>query len=424
MKYKKKAPNSVKRQVEMEQDSVELERVRSCGLPTAENRQRGCIEELIQSLQSLGTWGLTRFFGEPSASGIQNHQPMENSDNVVNEVIKTQPHSNNPNAFNTARNVLACDDNVNTDANEGTCTTEQNDAINLMKDLTLDQLAAVINNVQEHLDREEQGAGPALSVNTGNHDLNDFINFNPELAIDMLNNAMKIASASNVKPKRRAKKGKNRQDNVLTGAGSNGNAEIDTDDVFQLVTNLRKRTNKKPKVALQTGGQYFTRSSDSPNFNTMINKFNHSMNSSRMGINDLKIHTWAIANDGEAAGSDRRFVVLSDANNGRNGERAGFGLEHIWTKKQGGHQDDFMLRGINNRDMLARMIMAALASTAGRPQITTRTGEGGQRRLYAAVTFESAGSNYLFTNVVIVVGIDGFVITAFPTKNSTLSLLS
>ena len=73
--------------------------------------------------------------------------------------------------------------------------------------------------------------------------------------------------------------------------------------------------------------------------------------------------------------------------------------------------------------MLARMIMAALTSVDGNPRITTRTGEGGQRRDYAAVTFVYGRYHYLFTNVAIVVGSDGYVITAFPTRDSRLSTL-
>ena len=46
-----------------------------------------------------------------------------------------------------------------------------------------------------------------------------------------------------------------------------------------------------------------------------------------------------------------------------------------------------MQHGFHNREMLAHMIMAALTSVDGNPRITTRTGEGGQRRDYAAVTF-------------------------------------
>ena len=120
--------------------------------------------------------------GEPSICGVQNNQPIANvppliveesepignSDNVVYEVIEVQPHSDNPDAFNTAMNVLACDDNLNTDTNEGTCTPEQNEAISLMGDLTLEELGAVINEVQEYLNLSTHGApGTALSVDAG-----------------------------------------------------------------------------------------------------------------------------------------------------------------------------------------------------------------------------------------------------------------
>ncbi len=416
-------------------------------LPTAHHRQRRCVEDFIQSLQSLGTWALARMWGEPSICGVQNNQPLanvpplivdepqptSNSNNVVYEVIEAQPHSNNPDAFNTAMNVLACDDNVNTDADEGTCTTEQNEAINLMGDLTHDQLETLINDVQEHLNLAEQGAVPALSVDTGNPNLDNFINHNPEVAINLLNSAMQIANASNVKPdklvSRRSKKGKKRNDTIVTGSCANSNLEVKDDDGWQCVREIRKRTNRRvtdtvvtlPPL-LQTGGQYFTRRSAYTNFNNMIRVFNNSGVSSRMSRNEVSANTWAIAYDGAPAGNNRRFVVLSDANDGRR-DRFGFGLTHIWTNRDGGHQNDFMQHGFHNQEMLARMIMEALTSVDGNPRITTRTGEGGQRRDYAAVTFVYGRYHYLFTNVAIVVGSDGYVITAFPTRNSRLSTL-
>ncbi|WP_114786312.1 hypothetical protein [Vibrio tetraodonis] len=414
-------------------------------LPTAHRRQKRCVEDFIQSLQSLGAWAFARLLGEPSICGVQNHQPFANvpplivdepqptgnNNNIVYEVIETQPHNDNPDAFNTAMNVLACDDNVNTDADEGTCTIEQSEAINLMGDLTRDQLGAVINDVQEHLNLAAQGAGPALSVDTGNQHLNDFINHNPEAAIDLLNSAMLVANASNVKPdklvSRRNKKGKKRNENVLTGSCANNDPEVKDDDGFQCVQNIRRRANRRPidtvvslPPLLQTGGDYYTR--NSANFNTIVRAFTNSGVSSRMTYNEVANNTWAIAYDGAAPGNNRRFVVLSDANNGRR-ERFGFGLEHIWTNRDGGHQRDFMQHGFHNREMLARMIMAALTSVDGNPRITTRTGEGGQRRVYAAVTFVYGRYHYLFTNVAIVVGSDGYVITAFPTRDSRLSTL-
>ncbi|MBU2899009.1 hypothetical protein [Vibrio hepatarius] len=416
-------------------------------LPTAHRRQKRCVEDFIQSLQSLGAWAFARWLGEPSVCGVQNHQlianvpplivdepqPTGNNSNVVYEVIEAQPHSDNPDAFNTAMNVLACDDNVNTDADEGTCTTEQNEAINLMGDLTHTQLGTIINDVQEHLNLAAQGAGPALSVDTGNQHLNDFINHNPEAAIDLLNSAMLVANASNVKPdklvSRRNKKGKKRNDNVLTGSCANNDPEVKDDDGYQCVQKIRRRANIRPTETvvsvpplLQTGGQYFTRSTDSSNFHNMVLAFNNSGVSSRMNRNEVSANTWAIAYDGAPAGNNRRFVVLSDANDGRR-DRFGFGLTHIWTNRDGGHQRDFMQHGFHNQEMLARMIMAALTSVDGNPRITTRTGEGGQRRDYAAVTFVYGRYHYLFTNVAIVVGSDGYVITAFPTRNSRLSTL-
>ncbi|GLT17017.1 hypothetical protein GCM10007938_07940 [Vibrio zhanjiangensis] len=416
-------------------------------LPTAHRRQKRCVEDFIQAVQSLGAWALARWWGEPSVCGVQNNQPIANvpplivdepqstgnDNNVVYEVIETQPHSDNPDAFNTAMNVFACDDNVNTDANEGTCTTEQNDAINLIGDLTRDQLSTVINEVHEHLNLAAQGAGPALSVNTGNPNLDSYINHHPDVAIELLNSAMQIADASNVKPdklvSRRSKKGKKRNDNVVTGSCANSSPEVREDDGFQCVQKIRRRANRQPTDSvvslpplMQTGGQYFTRSSDSANFRTMIRAFNNIGVSSRMNRNEVATNTWAIAYDGAAPGNNRRFVVLSDANNGRR-DRFGFGLAHIWTNRDGGHQNDFTSVGINNREMLAHMIMAALTSTDGNVRISTRTGEGGQRRDYAEVRFVYGGNHYVLTNVAIVVGSDGYVITAFPVKKSTLRRL-
>ncbi|PNQ54109.1 hypothetical protein C1141_17635 [Vibrio agarivorans] len=416
-------------------------------LPSTHRRQKRCLEDFIQSLQSLGAWAFARWLGEPSVCGIKSHQPTANvpplivddpqltgnSNNVVYEVIEVQPHSDNPDGFNTAMNVLACGDNVNTDTNEGECTTEQNEAINLMGDLTRNQLSTVINDVQEHLNLSAQGASTALSVNTGNSHLDFFINGNPEVAIDLLNSAMQIANVSNVKQdklvSRRTKKGKKRNDNVLTGSCAHNDPEVKDDDSSQCVQKIRRRANKKPTETvvslpplLQTGGRYFTRSSDSSNFHNMLKAFNNSGVSSRMSMNELTGHTWAVAYDGVASGNNRNFIILSDANNGRRG-RASFGLEHIWTNKDGGHQGDFTRHGFHNRDMLAHMLMAALTSVNSNPYITTRTGEGGQRRDYAAVTFVYGRYHYLFTNVAIVVGSDGYVITAFPTRGSRLDII-
>ena len=122
---------------------------------------------------------------------------------------------------------------------------------------------------------------------------------------------------------------------------------------------------------MQTGGQYYRREADSRDFHNMIRTFGNSGVSSRIGTYELATNTWAIGRDGAAPGNNQRFVVLSDADNGRGG-RATFGLRHIWTNKEGGHQNDFMRLGFHNQEMLARMLMAALTSIDSNPRITTR----------------------------------------------------
>lgn len=416
-------------------------------LPAARHRQKRCLEDFLQAVQSLGTWAVARMLGEPSICGVQNNQPIANvppliveesepignSDNVVYEVIEVQPHSDNPDAFNTAMNVLACDDNLNTDTNEGTCTPEQNEAISLMGDLTLEELGAVINEVQEYLNLSTHGApGAALSVDTGDSHLDHFINQNPEIAIGFLNSAMIIANASDVKPSkpvsRRTKIGKPRNDNVLTGSCASNDRELGDDDGF-CIQNIRKRANKKLRETavslpprMQTGGQYYRREADSRDFHNMIRTFGNSGVSSRIGTYELAANTWAIGRDGAAPGNNQRFVVLSDPDNGRGG-RATFGLRHIWTNKEGGHQNDFMRLGFHNQEMLARMLMAALTSIDSNPRITTRRSLNGQRRDYAAVRFVYGRYHYLLTNVTIVVASDGYIITAYPAPNAKLEVL-
>ena len=415
-------------------------------LPTAHHRQKRCFEDFIEAVQSLGAWAVARMFGEPSICGVQNNQPIANvppliveepepignSDNVVYEVIEVQPHSDNPDAFNTAMNVLACDDDLNTDANEGICTPEQNEAISLMGDLTREELASVIEEVQEYLNLSAQGApGFVLSVNTSNSDLNNFINQNPEVAIGFLNSAMLIAGASDVKPSklvsRRTKKGKKRKDNVLTGSCASNDPVVQDDEGF-CVQKIRKRANKKPTETavsvpprMQTGGQYHLRETDSRDFRNMTTAFGNSGMSTRIGTYELPTHTRAIGRDGAEPGNNLRFVVLSDVYNVGSG-RATFGLRHIWTNQEGGHQDDFTNLGFRNQDMLVRMIMNALTSADSNPTIAVRPGRGGLRQIrdYAAVRFIYGRNHYLLTNVIIVVGLDGYVITAYPKKGAQL----
>ncbi len=416
-------------------------------------RDKRCIENMMNTIysHSLSTWLWELVFGAPHnicndgprTNAIETRQidvtplpelPPPNIDLTVYEAQEIDP--GNAPGFNVAMGIAFCNDAGEPSTSSEACMPNDRQAIAAIGDLPAPDIRALLRRINEF------GAGAAATaqtLRTGNARLDAWLNEDWERAANALNAAAGIARVSEMpgQPERapvnqnRSKKNVIQASCVAQGSrAQDGSDEGSSEAPWQCVNNAKKQLKQSgQRIALQPNVQarreYHLRGT--PEFNRLTRAF---INAERglphdMRAADFPLLTHAIAHDGARTGDNLGLVYLNDATWPANREaRFRFGLEHILAPGRGGgdnagHREDWReLTGLPvNREILVPLIMQALIDTDA--QYTVMRGRtGNTARTYRRFLFRNGGALYQITNIRIVLGQNGMVITAYPLQGA------
>ncbi|WP_057919642.1 hypothetical protein [Lysobacter antibioticus] len=425
-------------------EKSESHRARRC--VTAYDWLGGAFYQFIQIIRGRGLWALSGTDACPS------------SEPDVIPVIDTQPtgtplltlidsHTTavtNDDSFAAAMNYQVCLDRPETDdVDEGVCTAGERAELTSMAELSFTEIQSAITAITTYLDEAAVGAGSSRLPVTTSAALNTIITNNPQHALGLLNNAARIAYSSGasatpsapIAPRADSAKGKKKRKGV--GSASCTTKAVAADDGFQCVQQgVRRRrpaTEQTDVTSLgaqvSNGGRYY-RPSDAGYAQlarTVVNtRVGLPFGMTEANFNSGSGYIAAAAYDGMRVGQGRLVVYLPNVT-GQRGDTARFsyGLQHIWTTRLGGHQNEWETLGVTSSAMLTDLIMSALVSHGPVDISRDPNRPTNQRRNYASISFTYGSETYVVTNVVIVVSDNGMVITAYPSTNrrnpSTLS---
>lgn len=412
------------------------------------HEDRRCIEEYIEAIRTLGVSVFERIWGAPSVCDIHSEPNLLPIIPIVEEQITSLPDTvtindaenvglgpDNEDDFDTAMGALAFGDNIHSNENEGRSTAEERSAARAIGDLSNRVISSLLREVRDYNNDAAAGAAAALNVHSGDSELDRFINANPSEAEALLNTAILITNTSDSRDyisqpvSLRKRKNEKRKKGVVAARCTQQPPEHDATGWTCVTKAKRKLKKTEPTIAvpsnIQRGGVYYTRNRQPNDFEALAIE----MRVSGLGFppgysqQDMLTNVWAYARDGAITGQNRNIIYLPDAQHGsqqqRRTMRFRYGLSHIFTDNEGGHKKDWAALGIRTRDHLANMIMSAVTSTVA-PTIYTRD-QTRQRREYSYVTYTYQGQVHTITNVVIVVGANGMIITAYPTNKSKKS---
>lgn len=435
-----------------------LEDVQFITASAPDHRQKRCAEDgwFTNFLRGiLYFWPTSRLDACPAPRApAQGPSPIE--------IIETQPLASplltlvdshlsgvdNVDSFAQAMNYQVCLDRPFTeDIDEGQCTPEERAALTSVAELSQAEIRSAAAAVDNYLTEAEQGAGSTLLPVTPSPALNAIITTNPSRALVILNRAAAIAYHSGMNatpnaplaPRVDTVRGKKKKKGVVSAVCST--KSVDADDGFQCVTQgVRKRRPATEQVdvinlpARIRGPGRFYRPTDSANYTPLARAVtNNNGVTLPPGMRSADFNSGtgyiaAIAYDGAPVGQNLSVVYLPNvARQPSDRRRFSYGLQHIWTTSPGGHQLEWESFGIRSADMLTELIMSGLISQ-GPVEIGMNRGQAGDInyiRNYAAVSFNYGGFTYVATNINIVLGANGMVITAYPsTRRRNMSTLS
>jgi hypothetical protein len=376
------------------------------------------------------------------------HEP-EHPD-TVEVTVASKLNGNARSDFGFAMGIAFCNDrprpngqNVSAEA----CTLEDYEAAEAIGDLTPAALHALIAQIDA---TNNAGAAATEPLRTGNARLERWLNENWDRASNALNAAVAIVGVSDMaedpqQPGKRKEKLNGKTASLVsarcaTGVETQDEAQANAEDDWQECTSqARRRLLARGAVSLvplvQTrGGQYHLR--NTPGFDLLVRQFRNSGKTLPPGISGDQFGgmTRAIARDAAHTGHNLGIVYLNDpvalGGNPRP-YRFTFGLEHIWTPGAGGgdyagHRDDwgnFPGLPINGREMLVNVIMAALTDVNAHYQ-QERGRTGNVVRTYRRFMFQHGGQSFMLTNIRIVLGQNGMVITAYPLQGAKAEVLN
>ncbi|KJF86554.1 hypothetical protein [Photobacterium leiognathi] len=422
-------------------------------VPLNENRPRNkrCIEDIIYGISSFGIYVLERIFGAPSLCGISqdNNQidGIQRNNNAIPSNVDLESYeaieqsiNNDDDGFNVAMTNLACGDNPHSDVNESNCTDSQNRAINLIGDLTREEVIQVLHILQEYNnDVATAGATPLPDINIDDSWLRNYILENPIEAEGLLTHASVLMSSSRASASGgpelisfRNRKGEKRNIAPILGSCAERSITLDGSNNLKCIKKVKKKLGKNehdkiitPPANTQIGGRFYQRHSQP--FHGLATQLVNSYVPlpPRYTINDIFNYVWGIAEDGMRSGNNLGIVYLPDpqflSDRDRLNKRFSYGLYHIWSTIEGGHRRDWEALGITNRDMLATMLMAALSNTTSDVENRASPRNGSSVRTYGNIQFTYNNQQYTVTNLRIVIGSNGMVITSYPIRNTKLN---
>ncbi len=406
-------------------------------------RERRCIEDWLESFYSLGTWAYERWFGAPSIctvdprlevpGGMQiNLTPVlelpRNVDLTVYEAHEIA--GGGVTDFEVAMGIAFCDDDKDMSDASAVCTPNDREAIAAIGELP----APVIRELLREINALGNLAAAAPDpLHTGNAPLDRWLNENWERAANALNAAASIArvSAARVQSETEPVNQSRRRNNVVKTSCAENRVEPPTDnDQWTCVQSGKKQLKvaDQRRVALLPNVQAAREIvwNGAAGFNQLARAItNTARQPVGMRDTDFARLTPAIAYDGAPTGDNLGLVYINDATWPANTTaRFRFGIEHIWAPGAGGgddagHREDWLrLPGLAvNRQMLAPLIMQALADPAAQ-YTQTRRGNGNVARTYLSIYFRHQSRMYRLTNIRIVIGHSGMVVTAYPVRGA------
>lgn len=366
--------------------------------------------------------------------------------NAVDVNVATEIESDAPSDFALAMDIAFCNDAQRARANTSSdaCTTEDHNAAEAIGELPVDMLRALIAQIDA---ANNAGAGAAEDLRTGNRWLDAWLNQDWERANNALNAAIAIVGVSDIaqqeeqKPAKRKKKRKgNRASVVLASCDKPGDdaqedaqAESGGNPWQECTARARRQLNAPGAISnipvVQGRGEYHLRRT--PGFDELVRQFRNSGKTLPPGISGEQFGgmTRAIARDAAQTGDNLAIVFLNDPRALGNGnrDRFRFGLEHIWAPgggggENGGHRTDWTtlpgLLQIDRQETLVDVIMAALTDPHADYR-QERGHNGNVVRTYRRFNYEQRPNRvYTLTNIRIVLGQNGMVITAYPLRGA------
>jgi len=429
---------------------------------------RGISDDIIYCVSTLGAWCLERFFGAPTLPDSSTNPP------ALHPVIVTQPQP--PSNIDSLRaydvleigsprrlalddvdvalNMQACgQENPDDVTSPNACTSDDDIAMRAFTALSLNAAMAMRQALHDYADALQSGAASPPTINTNNPAVNIWAIRNPELAESLLDSTINVMRSSTAVDQpliggtvRNRGKKMIRASCVQSSATNEASGEE-----WECVKKARSKTSDAGNRTgvppnLQRGGQYYMRdnASQSTNFQTLVREVtNRSQIPAGFSSTNFASSVRAIARDGASPGFNRGIVYIMDANyqqsSSNTGRRFGFGLAHILspgpTPQQLasgiaqdasiGHREEWANLGVGNnvtgQNLLARIIMAALTSTNDARRQTQRGAINGgfsYTRDYDSIMISNGSTYDTYTNIRIVIGGNGNVITAFPLKGA------
>ncbi|WP_159082877.1 hypothetical protein [Burkholderia mayonis] len=428
---------------------------------------RGISDDFYYCLSTFGLWCVERLFGAPSIDGADDHridpvivsqpQPPSNIDSLqAYDVAEIGPPRRNPNLddVDLAMNMLACGQEDPDDATSPlACTVDDSTAIAAFTALSLDDARTMRRALHDYADALESGAASPPTINTNNSAVNSWAIQNPELAETLLDGVISVMNSSSAVDQPSTKGAvRNRGKKMIRASCVKSSSVQEASDEGWICIKKAKvktsdagnRTGVPPNV--QPGGQYYLQSdgTQTANFNTLIREI---VNSSQIppgfSSSNFGASVRAIARDGAPSGYNRGIVYLMNANfqgqASNTGRRFGFGLQHILSpgpsqqqRDRGitqdasiGHREDWAALGVGNdtagQNQLTRIIMSAVTSTtaiSSQAQRNSMVAGFSYARDYSSIVVANGSTYDTYTNIRIVIGGDGNIITAYPLKGA------
>ncbi|MEA3118336.1 MAG: hypothetical protein QOI13_1606 [Paraburkholderia sp.] len=345
-------------------------------------------------------------------------------------------------AFDAAVGIAFCNDNHENPAESQSdmCTIADRDAIAAINELSLNELRALRDQAAGLGSSSEGGLRP---LHTGNAALDRWLNADRDRANNLIDAAAGVTHQSDLgadlaKPRKSKREGKLLKASCIDTQSAEEGQEMDETPWQQCARKSKAKLNDSAVIVavtprVQTGGGYHLRGT--PEFERLVRSFKNSERTPPAGLLGAEFgrHTRAIAVDVAETGDNLGLVFLNDPVEppGNTQRRFKYGIEHIWASGAGGgdndgHRGDWnQLPGlpVNSRELLTDIIMAALTDLQA-DYTQQRQRNGNLVRTFRQFTFRQGETVYRITNIRVVLGQNGMVVTAFPKAGARANRLS
>ncbi len=426
-------------------------------------RFKRCWEDFIQGVNTLSAWWIERLFGAPSICEIDTgeHSPQITQQNNNSSVVITYTTNNespepNPNetdtvvpissneldvasnqtSYQAAMDIAYCANEVDTGTTQADqqnhCNDNEEQVISWLGDVSLDHQITMQTGLRQFLDDQARGAAVFPdNIATGNAQLDQWVREHAEQAESLIARSVQVLvnsdtrSSPNIAPNELRQRKKKV---TKTSCYSRDTSVKQESGEWQCVKNTKKRHKNTDKVVAlppRVEEGYVTNdsnnSSDQQRHRNLVREFlnqnNHNNLPPGLNSNQFSDFTPYIGRDAAPTGQNLGILYLNNPRIPGSHQRFSYGLSHIWTNNDGGHRRDWENYEIQNTTQLSHLIMTAL--TQRQPKKHEKQTNGNYRREYSEVSVPRGdGSFDVYSNFIIILGSNGMVITAYPTKRT------